>query len=83
MWAQSRQGAVELVLLGPALGEMRGGAARLAGDASSHGEEASPEGLGGGHRFTQTDAVTQRPVGQFHFAAFAHFDVANDTRSPI
>ena len=23
------------------------------------------------------------PVGQFHFAAFADFDVANDTRSPI
>ena len=55
----------------------------LAGDAPSQGEEASPEGPGGNHGFTQTDAVIQRPVGQFHFATFAHFDVANDTRSAI
>ena len=32
------------------------------GDASGQGDEASPEGLGGGHRFAQTDASS--PVGE-------------------
>ena len=48
--AQSRQGGVELVLPGPALGEVQSEAAGLAGDASGQGEEAPPEGLGGCHR---------------------------------
>ena len=47
---------------GPVLGEMQGEAARLAGESSDQGEEASPEGLGGGHRFAQTDA--RCPVDQ-------------------
>ena len=54
--AQSAQGAAELVLPGPDLGEMQGETASFAGDASGQGNEASPEGLGGGHRLAQPDA---------------------------
>ena len=60
--AQSGEGTTELVLPGPALGEMQGETARLAGEPSSQGEEASPEGLGGGHRLAQPDA--RGPAGQ-------------------
>ena len=60
--AQPRQGATELVFPGPVLGQVQGEAARLAGDASGQGEEASPEGLGGCYRFAQTDA--RCPAGQ-------------------
>ena len=49
-------------LPGPALGQVQGEAARLAGDASGQGEEASPQGLGGRHRLAQTDA--RCPAGQ-------------------
>ena len=38
------------------MGQVQGEAARLAGDASGQGEEASPEGLGGCYRFAQADA---------------------------
>ena len=55
--AQSRQGGAELISPGPALGEMQGYPAGLAGDASGQGEEASPEGLGGGRQLAQTDAT--------------------------
>ena len=48
--AQSGEGTTELVLPGPALRQMQGESARLAGDASGQGEEASSEGLGGRHR---------------------------------
>ena len=41
---------------GPSLGEIQSEATGLAGDASGQGEEASSEGLGGCHRFAQTDA---------------------------
>ena len=54
--AQSLQGGAELVLPRPAVGQVQGEAACLAGDASGQGEEASSEGLGGCHRFAQTDA---------------------------
>ena len=60
--SQPGQGLHELVLPGPALGKMQGEAAGPAGDASSQGEEASPEGLGGKDLLTQTDA--RRPAGQ-------------------
>ena len=59
---QSGQGAVELVFPGPALGQMQGEAAGLAGDASGQGEEASPDGLGGCRRLCQSDA--RCPAGQ-------------------
>lgn len=55
--AQSRRGAVEPVLSGPALGEMQGRAVRLAGDAPGQGDGASHEGLDGGHRFKQAGAL--------------------------
>ena len=54
--AQSRQGGAELISPSQLLGEMHGEAAGLAGEASGQGEKASPEGLGGGHQLTQTDA---------------------------
>ena len=54
--AQSRQSAAELVLPRPALGQVQDETARLASDPSGQGEEAPPEGLGGCHRFTKTDA---------------------------
>ena len=54
--AQSRQCGAELVLPGPALGEMQGDATCFAGDAYGQGEEASSEGLGGCRRLTRTDA---------------------------
>ena len=60
--AQSSQGATELVFSGPALGKMQGEAAGGTGDASSQGEEASSEGLGGYQLLAQTDAP--RPAGQ-------------------
>ena len=54
--SQSCQGATELVFPGPALGKMQSEAALRAGEASSEGEEASPEGLGGYQVLAQTDA---------------------------
>ena len=60
--AQSGQGAAELVLPRPGLGEMQGEAADFAGDAPGHGEEASPEGLGSCHQFVQS--VARRPASQ-------------------
>ena len=41
---------------------MQGEPAGLAGEASGDGEEASSEGLGGGHRFAQSDATG--PAGE-------------------
>ena len=38
--AQSSQGATELVLPGPALGKMQGGAARLSGEAAGEGRRS-------------------------------------------
>ena len=57
-WNRSQpcQGAAELVFPGPTLGQMQSEAARRAGEPSGQGEEASPEGLGGHHLLTQTDA---------------------------
>ena len=57
-WNRSQlcQGATELVFPGPALGKMQSEAARRAGEPSGEGEESSSEGLGGYHRFAQTDA---------------------------
>ena len=60
--AQSRQGAAELVFPRPALGKMQGEAAGRAGEPSGQGEETPPEGLGGGHRLTETNASC--PAGQ-------------------
>ena len=60
--AQSSEGATELVFPGPALGKMQSEAARRAGEPSGEGEEASPEGFGGHHLLTQTDA--RRPACQ-------------------
>ena len=61
--SQSGEGVSELVFPGPALGQMQSEAARRAGEASGHGEEASPEGLGGYHLWlAQTDAGG--PAGQ-------------------
>jgi len=60
--AQLRQGGAELILPGPALGQMKGEAACLAGEPSGQGEETSPEGLGGDHLLAQTDA--RCPVSQ-------------------
>ena len=54
--SQSSDGAIELGFPGPALGQMQSEAARRAGEPSGHGEEASPEGLGGHHLLAQTDA---------------------------
>ena len=59
---QSRQGAAELVLPGPASGKMQCETARRAGEPSGHGEEPPPEGLGGCHRLAEADA--RRPAGQ-------------------
>ena len=58
--AQSGKGSAELVLPGPALGQMQGEAAGLAGEPSGQGEEASSEGLGGQHRLAQADARCPR-----------------------
>ena len=60
--AQSGQGAAELVLRVPILGEMQGGAAGLRGDASGQGEEAASQGRGGCCRVAQPDA--RGPAGQ-------------------
>ena len=60
--AQSCQGATELGFPGPTLWQMQSEAARRAGEPSGQGEEASPEGLGGHHLLTQTDA--RRPASQ-------------------
>ena len=57
-WNRSQpcQGATELGFPGPALGQMQSEASRRAGEASGEGEEPPPEGLGGHHLLTQTDA---------------------------
>ena len=60
--AQSGQSVAELVLPGPALGQMQSEAAGRASEPSGQGEEASPEGLGGCHRLAQADA--RCPAGQ-------------------
>ena len=54
--SQSCQGATELVFPRPVLGQMQSEAARLAGEPSGYGDEASSEGLGGYQSLTQTDA---------------------------
>ena len=54
--SESSEGATELGFPGPTLGQMQSEAARRAGEPSGQGEEASPEGLGGHHLLTQTDA---------------------------
>ena len=59
---QSRQGATELVLPGPTLGDVQDEAACFAGEPSGQGEETSPEGLDGRRRLAQTDA--RGPAGQ-------------------
>ena len=60
--AQSGQSAAELVLPGPALGQVQGETAGRAGEASGQGEEAPPEGLGGCQLLAQADA--RCPAGQ-------------------
>ena len=60
--SQSRQGATELVFLGPTLGQMQSEAARRVGEPSGEGEEPPPQGLGGHHLLAQTDA--RRPASQ-------------------
>ena len=60
--AQSSQGTTELGFPGPAPGQMQSEAAGLAGEPSGQGEESSPQGLGGHHLLTETDA--RRPAGQ-------------------
>ena len=60
--SQPCQSATELVFPGPALWKMQGEAARRAGEASGHREEASSEGLGGYQLLTQTEP--RRPAGQ-------------------
>ena len=54
--AQSCQGVTELVLPGPAVGQVQGEAAGLADEPSGQGEEAPPEGLGGCQLLAQADA---------------------------
>ena len=60
--AQSGQGAIELILPGPALGQVKIQAAGRAGEPSGQGEETPPQGLGGHYRLAQTDASC--PAGQ-------------------
>ena len=60
--AESGQGTTELGFPRPALWQMQCEAARRAGDPSGEGEEPPPEGLGGHHLLTQTDAG--RPAGE-------------------
>ena len=60
--SQSCQGTTELVFPGPVLWQMQSEAARRAGEPSGHREEPPPEGLGGHHLLTQTDA--RRPASQ-------------------
>ena len=60
--AQFGASAAELVLPGPALGEVQGEVAGLAGDASGQGEEAPPQGFDGRCRLAQADAP--RPASQ-------------------
>ena len=59
---QPRQGGEELGFPRPAPGQMQYEAPGLAGDASGQGKEAPPEGLGGRHRLSQSDAPG--PAGQ-------------------
>ncbi len=59
---QSSEGAAGLGSPGPALGKMQGEAARRAGESSGDRAAAPPEGLGGYHLLTQTDA--RCPAGQ-------------------
>ena len=59
---QPGEGAADLLLPRPALGEMQGEPARRAGDPARQGEEPPPEGLGGHDLFTQADAGC--PAGQ-------------------
>ena len=57
-WNRSQpcQGTIELVFPGPTLGKMQSEAARRVGEPSGDREEPPPEGLGGHHLLTQTDA---------------------------
>ena len=59
---QPGQGAAELGFPRPAPGEMQSEAARRAGESTGEGEEASPEGLDGHDRLSQTEPG--RPAGQ-------------------
>ena len=54
--AQSGQGAIELILPGPALGQVKIQAAGRAGEPPGQGEETPPQGLGGDQLLTETDA---------------------------
>ena len=54
--SQSCQGAIELILPGPVLGQVQSQAAGRAGEPSGEGEEAPPEGLGGCQLLAQADA---------------------------
>ena len=60
--AQSGQGTIELGFPRPALWQMQCEVACRAGDPSGQGEEPPPEGLGGHHLLTQTDA--RCPAGE-------------------
>ena len=60
--AQSGQGASELGLPRPAPGQGQCQAARRAGEPTGQGEEAPPQGLGGHHLLTETDA--RRPAAR-------------------
>ena len=67
--AQSCQGATELVLRGPALGQMQSELARRAGEPSGDREEPLPQGLGGDHVFAQTARIASNrtlPKGALH-----------------
>ena len=60
--AQSGQGTIELGFPRPALWQMQCQAVCRAGEPSGQSEEPPPEGLGGHHLLTQTDA--RSPAGQ-------------------
>ena len=59
---RNRASASELGFPWPAPRQVQCEAARRAGEPTGEGEEAPPEGLGGHHLLTQTDA--RRPAGQ-------------------
>ena len=60
--SQSGQGESGLLSPGPAPGKMQGEVPGLAGEPSCQGEKAPPEGLGGHHPLSQSDA--RGPAGQ-------------------
>ena len=58
--AQFRQRVAELVLPGRAPWQVQSEEACLSGEPAGQGEETPPDGLGGQHRLSQTDARVQR-----------------------